>query len=224
MRSDRRDRAEQQIKLAGGPRALSAWVTATALADESGAPLGTILFFEDVTFLLRVERMEAWREVARRIAHEIKNPLTPIQLSAQRLRKRYAASLAGDEAALFDECTRTIIGQVEQLKRLVNEFSTFARLPAVEVAPHDLGRDWSRKRSCSSARRIATSPSSSMPPPICRPSTSTPTRSSAPDQPARQRRARLPGRRGRRAGRPSRWRVIRASTSCGSRWPTTASV
>jgi two-component system nitrogen regulation sensor histidine kinase NtrY len=140
MRSDRRDRAEQQIKLAGGPRPLSAWVTATALADESGAPLGTILFFEDVTFLLRVERMEAWREVARRIAHEIKNPLTPIQLSAQRLRKRYAANLAGDEAALFDECTRTIIGQVEQLKRLVNEFSTFARLPAVEVAPHDLGR------------------------------------------------------------------------------------
>jgi two-component system, NtrC family, nitrogen regulation sensor histidine kinase NtrY len=82
--------------------------------------------------------MEAWREVARRIAHEIKNPLTPIQLSAQRLRKRYAAELSGDDATVLDECTRTIIGQVEQLKRLVNEFSTFARLPTVEVAPHDL--------------------------------------------------------------------------------------
>jgi len=82
--------------------------------------------------------MEAWREVARRIAHEIKNPLTPIQLSAQRLRKRYTAVLTGEDAALFDECTRTIVGQVEQLKRLVNEFSTFARLPSVEVAPHDL--------------------------------------------------------------------------------------
>jgi two-component system nitrogen regulation sensor histidine kinase NtrY len=138
MRGADRDRVEQQIKLAGGPRPLSAWVTATALADEGGGALGTILFFEDVTFLLRVERMEAWREVARRIAHEIKNPLTPIQLSAQRLRKRYAAELSGDEAALLEECTRTIIGQVEQLKRLVNEFSTFARLPSVEVAPHDL--------------------------------------------------------------------------------------
>jgi len=138
IRAGLRDRAEQQFKFAGGPRPLTAWVTVTALSDETGASLGVILFFEDVTFLLRVERMEAWREVARRIAHEIKNPLTPIQLSAQRLRKRYAAALAGEDAALFDECTRTIIGQVEQLKRLVNEFSTFARLPAVEVAPHDL--------------------------------------------------------------------------------------
>ena len=59
-----------------------------------GASLGVILFFEDVTFLMRVERMEAWREVARRIAHEIKNPLTPIQLSAQRLRKHYGAELS----------------------------------------------------------------------------------------------------------------------------------
>lgn len=138
VRSAHHVRAEQQVKLAGGPRPVTAWVTATALSDDGGAPLGMILFVEDVTFLLRVERMEAWREVARRIAHEIKNPLTPIQLSAQRLRKRYAAELAGREAALFDECTRTIIGQVEQLKRLVNEFSTFARLPALDVAPHDL--------------------------------------------------------------------------------------
>jgi two-component system nitrogen regulation sensor histidine kinase NtrY len=138
MGSERRDRIEQQLTLAGGPRALTVWVTATALADETGTPLGVILFLEDVTFLIRVERMEAWREVARRIAHEIKNPLTPIQLSAQRLRKRYAAELAGDDGTLLDECTRTIIGQVEQLKRLVNEFSTFGRLPAVEVAPHDV--------------------------------------------------------------------------------------
>ncbi len=138
MRAAHRERIEQQVKLAGGPRSVTAWVTATALTDDSGSALGTILFFEDVTFLLRVERMEAWREVARRIAHEIKNPLTPIQLSAQRLRKRYGTELSGDDAALFDECTRTIIGQVDQLKRLVNEFSTFARLPTVEVAPHDL--------------------------------------------------------------------------------------
>src|SRR5262249_29167515 len=138
VRSGERGLADLQLKIAGGPRSLTAWVTATALTDETGLPLGVILFFEDVTFLLRVERMEAWREVARRIAHEIKNPLTPIQLSAQRLRKRYGADLGGEDAALFDECTRTIIGQVEQLKRLVNEFSTFARLPAIDVSPHDL--------------------------------------------------------------------------------------
>ena len=138
MRGPHRPRPDQQITLAGGPRPLTAWVTATALTDETGGSLGLILFFEDVTFLMRVERMEAWREVARRIAHEIKNPLTPIQLSAQRLRKRYGAALAKEDAALFDECTRTIIGQVEQLKRLVNEFSSFARLPAIEAAPHDL--------------------------------------------------------------------------------------
>ena len=138
MRGEHRERLEQQLQLAGGPRAITVFATATALADEHGTRLGTILFLEDVTFLGRVERMEAWREVARRIAHEIKNPLTPIQLSAQRLRKRYASVLTGADAALLDECTQTISAQVEQLKRLVNEFSTFARLPALEVAPHDL--------------------------------------------------------------------------------------
>ncbi len=136
--ADHPERIEQQIKLKCGPRVLTAWVTATALMDDNGIPQGTILFFEDVSYLLRVERMEAWREVAQRIAHEIKNPLTPIQLSAQRLSKRYGSQLGTEEKTLLDECTRTIIGQVEQLKRLVNEFSTFARLPPAEVAPHDL--------------------------------------------------------------------------------------
>jgi two-component system nitrogen regulation sensor histidine kinase NtrY len=138
MTEENRPRIEQQIQLAAGARSLTAWVTGTTLADDSGRPKGVMLFLEDVTQLLRVERMEAWREVARRIAHEIKNPLTPIQLSAQRLRKRYAARLTESEDSLLDECTRTIIAQVEQLKRLVNEFSTFARLPSVEVAPQDL--------------------------------------------------------------------------------------
>jgi two-component system nitrogen regulation sensor histidine kinase NtrY len=81
--------------------------------------------------------MEAWREVARRIAHEIKNPLTPIQLSAQRLRKRYAKMLEGD-GAILDKCTSTIIQQVEELKNLVNEFSQFARLPSAQLATNDL--------------------------------------------------------------------------------------
>jgi len=129
---------ERQIKLTGGEQVLTALVTTTSLADDAGTPRGVMLFFEDVTHLLRVQRMEAWREVARRLAHEIKNPLTPIQLSAQRLRKRYTKELAQQDGALFDECTRTIVGQVEELKRLVNEFSMFARLPAVELSFQDL--------------------------------------------------------------------------------------
>lgn len=129
--------AEQQLKFSGGVRVLTALVTVASLQDDVGAPLGVMLFFEDVSHLLRVERMEAWREVARRIAHEIKNPLTPIQLSAQRLRRRYGPRLAED-GAVFDECTRTIIRQVDELKKMVNEFSTFARLPAAELAAENL--------------------------------------------------------------------------------------
>lgn len=129
---------ERQVKLTGGEHVITALVSATSFGDESDRRRGIMLFLEDVTHLLRVQRMEAWREVARRLAHEIKNPLTPIQLSAQRLRKRYAEQLSADDGGLFDECTRTIIGQVDELKRLVNEFSMFARLPAVDLAPHDL--------------------------------------------------------------------------------------
>ncbi|HKX51248.1 MAG TPA: ATP-binding protein, partial [Candidatus Binatia bacterium] len=92
---------------------------------------------EDITQIQKVQRMEAWREVARRIAHEIKNPLTPIQLSAERLRKRYAKLLQGDGAVL-DKCTTTIIQQVVELKNLVNEFSQFARLPTAQPVPNDL--------------------------------------------------------------------------------------
>jgi two-component system nitrogen regulation sensor histidine kinase NtrY len=81
--------------------------------------------------------MAAWREVARRIAHEIKNPLTPIQLSAQRLRKRYLDRFIDDDK-VFDECTNMIIKQVDELKNLVNEFSNFARMPASNPVPNDL--------------------------------------------------------------------------------------
>ncbi len=96
--------------------------------------LGSLLFFEDVSQLAKVERMEAWREVARRIAHEIKNPLTPIQLSAERLRRQLSARTE-TEARILDETTRTIISEVEDLKRLVNEFSGFARMPQLNPTP-----------------------------------------------------------------------------------------
>jgi two-component system nitrogen regulation sensor histidine kinase NtrY len=127
-----------QVTLVGGEHIVTAHVSVTSLCDDAGVRRGTMLFFEDVTHLLRVQRMEAWREVARRMAHEIKNPLTPIQLSAQRLRKRYGEQLDGAVGSVFNECTATIIRQVEELKRLVNEFSMFARLPALSLTPQDL--------------------------------------------------------------------------------------
>ena len=101
----------------------------TTLRDENQEFLGTVVVFDDLTHIIKAQRMAAWREVARRIAHEIKNPLTPIQLSAQRLRRRYLDRFSDDDK-VFDECTRMIVTQVDELKNLVNEFSNFARMPA----------------------------------------------------------------------------------------------
>lgn len=129
-----------QVRLAAGEQPITALVSATVLSDESGHPRGGMLFFENVTDLLRVQRMEAWREVARRLAHEIKNPLTPIKLSAQRLRRRFMERLDASEREVLDECTTTIVSQVDAMQRLVSEFSTFARLPAVELVPQDVNR------------------------------------------------------------------------------------
>ncbi len=115
-------------------------VVATALVGESGKPEGHILVLDDVTPLIRTQKVAAWREVARRLAHEIKNPLTPIQLSAERLRRHFADAPSGAKA-LVEECTSTIVGEVESLKGLVDEFSQFARMPApraVSVDLHDL--------------------------------------------------------------------------------------
>lgn len=120
----------QRLSIEHDEGAVQVVATGVVLKSEEDEAIGALLFFEDVTELLKVQRMEAWREVARRIAHEIKNPLTPIQLSAQRLRKRYASELGG---SVLDECTRTIIDEVEVLKNLVSEFSNFARMPA---GPH----------------------------------------------------------------------------------------
>jgi two-component system, NtrC family, nitrogen regulation sensor histidine kinase NtrY len=112
-------------------------VTASPLSEEGQNQLGSVLFFEDVSQIAKIERMEAWREVARRIAHEIKNPLTPIQLSAERIR-RHPMIRIGTGSELVDECTRTIISEVEDLKHLVDEFSMFARMPHLNPMPGDL--------------------------------------------------------------------------------------
>src|SRR5581483_8895264 len=128
---------EREIKIALPDQILTAVATGTMLRGDDGDALGVMIFLEDITQIQKVQRMEAWHEVARRIAHEIKNPLTPIQLSAERLRKRYGKLLDGD-GAIIDKCTTTIIQMVEVLKNLVNEFSQFARLPAAELTANDL--------------------------------------------------------------------------------------
>ena len=91
---------------------------------------GLVLTFDDVTRLVAAQRNAAWRDVARRIAHEIKNPLTPIQLSAERLRRKYRKDIAPSELETFDRCTDTIVRQVGDIGRMVDEFSAFARMPA----------------------------------------------------------------------------------------------
>jgi len=130
---------EQHIKMQVLSKTYSLLINFTRLEDEVGKPVGFVLVFDNLTKLEKMQRMAAWREVARRIAHEIKNPLTPIQLSAQRLRRRYPEIL-NEENSIFDQCTNTIITQVDELKRLVSEFSQFARMPKVQKSPENLAK------------------------------------------------------------------------------------
>jgi nitrogen fixation/metabolism regulation signal transduction histidine kinase len=95
--------------------------------------VGEVIVFDDVTALIQAQRDAAWGEVARRLAHEIKNPLTPIQLSAERLRRRYIERMDKEEVAVLDRATHTIINQVEAMKKMVNAFSEYARVPAISL-------------------------------------------------------------------------------------------
>jgi two-component system nitrogen regulation sensor histidine kinase NtrY len=134
-----RESLRRQVQLPLGDEIVTLLVTLSLLQDEDGRRVGTVVVFDDYTQVVKVQRMEAWREVARRIAHEIKNPLTPIALSAQRIRRRFRDRIvAPDDRKVFDECVGAITGQVETLKRLVDEFSNFARLPAANPRPDDL--------------------------------------------------------------------------------------
>jgi two-component system nitrogen regulation sensor histidine kinase NtrY len=134
-----RGAVDRQVRLGVAGESLTLMVHLGFLNDESGQALGMVVVFEDLTELEKAQRMAAWREVARRIAHEVKNPLTPIKLSAQRMARRYRDKL-GEDTQIFDECTETIVHQVEELRKLVNEFSTFARLPNARLAPGDLNQ------------------------------------------------------------------------------------
>ncbi len=120
--------------------AVALLASATALKGPDGDYMGMVLAFDDLTELLKAQRLAAWREVAQRIAHEIKNPLTPIQLSAQRLRRRLGGDRRPEDKRLLEEATGTIIQAVDGLKQLVDEFSRFARMPALTLKPTDIGR------------------------------------------------------------------------------------
>jgi two-component system nitrogen regulation sensor histidine kinase NtrY len=130
---------ERQVTVARDGRRLTLLTSLTALQGPESEYLGLVLVFDDLTALLSAQRLAAWREVAQRIAHEIKNPLTPIQLSAQRLRRRLGGRV-GDDGRVLEESTATIIGEVEGLRRLVDEFSRFARMPSLAPRPTDLNR------------------------------------------------------------------------------------
>jgi two-component system nitrogen regulation sensor histidine kinase NtrY len=129
--------AAQEVALTREGREIHLAAAATTLHGEAGAHEGTVLVFDDVTPLVRTQRVAAWRDVARRLAHEIKNPLTPIQLSAERMRRHFGRAPEATRA-LVDECTTTIVGEVESLKALVDEFAQFARMPAPKAVPSNL--------------------------------------------------------------------------------------
>jgi two-component system nitrogen regulation sensor histidine kinase NtrY len=128
----RGDTIELPLKLTIEGRPRSFLISVNALKDDAGQHMGTLMVFDDLTELEKGQRMAAWREVARRIAHEVKNPLTPIALSAQRLKRKYAQFV---DDTIFEECTETIISQVELIRNLVNEFSSFARFPSANPVP-----------------------------------------------------------------------------------------
>ena len=126
---------EVALKLIIEGRPRSFLITVSALRDDTGQHMGIVMVFDDLTELEKGQRMAAWREVARRIAHEVKNPLTPITLSAQRLKRKYSQQL---DEPVFEECTQIIIDQVDLIRNLVNEFSSFARFPSANPKPCDL--------------------------------------------------------------------------------------
>ena len=129
----------EEITLAREDREVHLAAAATILTGDEGRPEGAVLVLDDVTPLIRAQRVAAWRDVARRLAHEIKNPLTPIQLSAERLRRHFS-SAPEQTLALVNECTGAIVTEVEALKGLVDEFAQFARLRGPRLVPSDLNR------------------------------------------------------------------------------------
>src|SRR5690606_33597138 len=134
-RGDREWREQLVLRGEGGRRVLMC--ACTELPGDADSPTGHVIVFDDITALLQAQRDAAWGEVARRLAHEIKNPLTPIQLSAERLRRKYLKQETA-ESDLLDRATHTIIQQVEAMKQMVNAFSEYARTPRMDVTTFDV--------------------------------------------------------------------------------------
>jgi len=132
-----RDTRPQDISITRDGRELHLAVVMSPLRREDGSLDGVVVVFDDISPLIRAQKVAAWREVARRLAHEIKNPLTPIQLSAERLRRHFGQAPDATRA-LVEECASTIIAEVESLKGLVDEFSQFARMPAPRAVLTDV--------------------------------------------------------------------------------------
>jgi two-component system, NtrC family, nitrogen regulation sensor histidine kinase NtrY len=137
-RNTRQPHLEQQVQTLLGDQPMVLLIKVSILQDERHNYMGVVVVLDDLADFEKAQRMAAWREVARRIAHEVKNPLTPIKLSAQRLRRKYG-ELLEPQGSVLDECTQTIVQQVDHMKHLVNEFSNFARLPGAHPMPCDLG-------------------------------------------------------------------------------------
>lgn len=137
-----RDESEwrEQIVLRGevGRRVLTC--ACTTLPGDDDNPPGFVVVFDDITGLLQAQRDAAWGEVARRLAHEIKNPLTPIQLSAERMRRKYLKELRPEDAQILDRATHTIVQQVESMKEMVNAFSEYARAPDIDLTRFDVAQ------------------------------------------------------------------------------------
>ena len=129
---------ENALLGAGGHQVLMC--RGTVLGGTGKRAGGLVIVFDDVTTLIQAQRDAAWGEVARRLAHEIKNPLTPIQLSAERIRRRYLASMDEEEAELLDRATHTIVNQVDAMKKMVNAFSEYARAPNLNLVVMNFNR------------------------------------------------------------------------------------
>jgi PAS domain S-box-containing protein len=112
----------------------------TSLPNDVGAAPGVVLVFDDITTLLQAQRDAAWGEVARRLAHEIKNPLTPIQLSAERMQRKFIGSMNPQDAQILERATHTIVAQVDAMKQMVNAFSEYARAPDLQFTRFDLNQ------------------------------------------------------------------------------------
>lgn len=136
------DEAEwrERVSLRGESGRRELVCASSALPAEGDEPAGRVIVFDDVTELLQAQRDAAWGEVARRLAHEIKNPLTPIQLSAERIRRRYLGSMKDMEAQVLDRATHTIVAQVEAMRDMVNAFSEYARAPEISITRFELNQ------------------------------------------------------------------------------------